>query len=75
METKQSPPGATAIRNIKLQMVDQDLTRNALSIKSGIAPQTLARRFEHPEQLTLKELGDLAYALKVTFPDLIKASA
>ena len=75
METNHPPIGATAVRNIKLQLVDQDLTKNALAIKAGIASTTFTRKLEHPEQFTLAEIGKIAAALNVTFPDLLKTAA
>jgi len=75
METNHPPIAATAVRNIKAHLFDQDLSKNALAIKAGIASTTFARKFEHPEQFTLAEIGKIAEALNVTFPDLIKDAA
>ena len=67
---------ALAARNIKLALVDQDLTKNALAIKAGIPSTSFDRKLNHePEKFTLKDLGCIAQALDLHFADLLKDAA
>ncbi|QIG57711.1 helix-turn-helix DNA binding domain protein [Arthrobacter phage Shoya] len=75
METNPPPVSVVAARNIKSHLVDQGLTKNALAIKAKIPATTFDRKLGRPEQFTLKDLGDIAEALNVTFEHLIKGAA
>jgi DNA-binding Xre family transcriptional regulator len=75
MENKPAAISAVAARNIKLELVDRSLTKNALATKAGIPSTTFTRKLDHPEQFTLKDLGSIAEALDVRFEDLLKDAA
>jgi len=75
METEPTAISAVAARNIKIELVDRSLTKNALAIKAGIPSTTFDRKLNHPEQFTLKDLGFIAKALDVPFTDLLKGAA
>lgn len=66
---------AATTRNIEQALADKNLTRNTLATKSGIPKSTLYRNLNHPEQFTLRELGQIAEALEVPFVDLVKDAA
>ena len=74
METNEGAISATA-RKIKLELVDQNLSRNALATRAGIASTSFTRKLEHPEQFTLKDLGSIAQALEIKLADLFKDAA
>ena len=50
------------------------LTQEALSIKTGIAYNTLRRRLAHPEAFTVDELLYIADACNTTFEWLVSGS-
>jgi DNA-binding phage protein len=64
-----------AARNIKLGIVDQKLTTNALATKARIPRTTFDRNLSEPERFTLKQLGNIAEALDIQFEDLFKGAA
>lgn len=74
-EIQTPPPGAVAARKIKIEIVDQGITRHALAVKAGFAPSTFGRRLDRPEQFTIEELGEVAAALNLSFTDLFKDAA
>ena len=75
MEIKKTAVSEVAARNIKLELVDQDIRKNALAIKAGIPSTTFDRKLNNPGQFTLKELGSIAEALDLRFEDLFKGTA
>lgn len=75
MEIEEADLISATIRNIKRGRIDQDLTKNALAIKAGIASTTFNRKLNCPADFTLRELGQVAEALNVKLVDLIKADA
>jgi len=76
MEQMQTPPpGAVAARNIKIAIVDMGTSQHALAVKAGFAPTTFGRRLARPEQFTVEELGEVAAALSISFPDLFRNAA
>jgi hypothetical protein len=57
--------------NILLRILKKDTSKNATAIKAGIAPSKFYRNIDHPEQFTLRELGQIAEALDLTLPDIL----
>jgi len=74
METNEGAISATA-RKIKLELVDQNLSRNALATRAGIPATSFTRKLDRPEQFTLKDLGNIAQALDIELKDLFKDAA
>lgn len=62
-------------RNILIEIADKGTTKNAVAIKAGIPSSSFARKLEHPEQFTLKDIGNIALALNVPFTELLKDAA
>lgn len=75
MDKPQHTIGAVAARNIKLELVDRSISRNALATKAGIPATTFTRNLDRPENFTIKHLNDIADALGVSFFDLLKDAA
>lgn len=75
MEHTHPSIGAVAARNIKLELVDRNISKNALATKAGIPATTFTRNLDRPENFTLKHLADIATALGVKFTDLLKDAA
>lgn len=67
---------AAAARNIKSELVDRNLTRNALAVLAGIPSTNFSRKLDkHPELFTLEDIGDIAESLGLRFGDLLKDAA
>ena len=65
-----------AARKIKWELVDRNITRNALAIEAGIPSTSFTRKLDkHPEQFTLKDLGSIAQALDIELLELFKDAA
>lgn len=75
MEKPHPTIGAVAARNIKLELVDRNISKNALATKAGIPATTFTRNLDRPENFTLKHISDIAAALGVKFTDLLKDTA
>ena len=75
METNKSPISAVVGRNIKLGLVDQNLTKSTVATKACIPSTTFYRNLETPEKFTLKDLDAIAEALGVPLTDLLKDAA
>lgn len=74
METTGGAINAAA-RKIKLELIDKNLTKNALATRAGIASTSFTRKLEHPEQFTLKDLGSIAQALEIELTDFFQDAA
>jgi transcriptional regulator with XRE-family HTH domain len=74
METTGGAINAAA-RKIKLELIDKNLTKNALATRAGIASTSFTRKLEHPEQFTLKDLGSIAQALEIDLTDFFQDAA
>lgn len=74
METTGGAINAAA-RKIKLELIDQNISKNALATRAGIASTSFTRKLEHPEQFTLKDLGNIAQALEIELKDLFQDAA
>ena len=75
MGTEEAAVSAATLRNIKLGLVNKDLTKNGLATKAGIASSTFARKLNCPSDFTLRELGQVAQVLDLKLEDIIKDSA
>jgi predicted transcriptional regulator len=75
METNKPAIGAVVARNIKLGLVDQNLTKNTVATRACIPSTTFYRNLETPEKFTLKDLGAIAEVLGVPLVDLLKDAA
>jgi DNA-binding Xre family transcriptional regulator len=72
MGTEEAAVSAATLRNIKLGLVDKDLTKNALAVRAGIASSTFNRKLNSPTDFTLRELGQVAKALDLKLEDIIR---
>lgn len=75
MEIDEAAISAATSRNIKLGLLDKNLSRNALAIRAGIPSTTFTRKLNCPSDFTLRELGQVAAALDKKLVDLIKDPA
>ncbi|AHB31646.1 putative transcriptional regulator [Arthrobacter phage vB_ArS-ArV2] len=75
MEIEEADISAVTGRNIKLGLLDKNLSRNALALRAGIPSTTFTRKLNCPTDFTLRELGQVAEALDVKVVDLIKGAA
>ena len=75
MEIDEAAVAAATSRNIKLGLLDKNLSRNALAIRAGIPSTTFTRKLNCPADFTLRELGQVAQALELKLLDLIKDPA
>ncbi len=75
MGIEQARLSAAITKNIDQALADKDLSRNALSDKSGIPKSTLYRNMDRPAQFKFSELGRIAEALEVPLAELIKDAA
>jgi hypothetical protein len=75
MENPHHTLGAVVARNIKIALVDRNLSRNALAAKACIPATTFSRNLDRPEKFSLEHVGGIAEALGVTIPDLFKEAA
>lgn len=62
-------------RNILMGIVENGITKNELANKANIPATTFDRNLKEPERFTLKQLGSVAQALGISFPDLFKDAA
>lgn len=75
MEINEAAVSAATSRNIKLGLLDNNLSRNALAIRAGIPSSTFTRKLNCPADFTLRELGQVASVLNLKIADLIKERA
>ena len=75
MGTEQASFNAATTKNIEQALTEKKITRNALATKAGIPKSTLYRNLNHPDQFSLRELGQIAEALEVPFTDLFTEAA
>ena len=75
METNYTAVGTATKRKILLEILDKGTSRSATAAKAGIPSSTFHRKLKHPEQFTLKDLGDIAQALEIDLTDLMGDAA
>lgn len=63
---------AATKQNILLGILDSGITKNATAIKARIPSTTFDRKLRNPEDFTVKELGQIAEALDLTLPDILR---
>jgi hypothetical protein len=75
MGTNHTAVSTATKRNILLGILDKGTSRSAVAAKAEISSSTFHRKLKHPEQFTLKDLGDIAQALEIDLKDLLKDAA
>ena len=71
MGIKEAGLSAAITRNIEQALESQNITKNELATRAGIAKSTLYRNLSSPDKFTVREAGKIAEALDVGLIDIL----